>query len=103
MKPAWSWQFEEGALQSAPGLGLDGPITKAWAWGGATGAGVKVAVIDSGIDDGHPSVGQVNGGVALEYDSHEEDGYRIVEGPHEDLYGHGTACAGIIRTIAPEC
>jgi subtilisin family serine protease len=25
------------------------------------------------------------------------------EGPHEDLYGHGTACAGIIRKAAPEC
>ena len=26
-----------------------------------------------------------------------------MEGPHEDLYGHGTACAGIIRTLAPDC
>jgi subtilisin family serine protease len=103
MRPAWSWQFEPGALQKAPGLGLDGPITKEWAWGGATGAGVKVAVVDSGIDDGHPSVGRVNGAVALEYDPAEEDGYRVVEGPHEDLYGHGTACAGIIRALAPDC
>ena len=27
----------------------------------------------------------------------------LVEGPHADLYGHGTACAGIIRRAAPEC
>ena len=26
---------------------------------------------------------------------------RIVEGPHEDLFGHGTACAAIIRALAP--
>ena len=25
-----------------------------------------------------------------------------VEGPHEDLVGHGTACAAIIRLLAPE-
>ena len=26
-----------------------------------------------------------------------------VEGPHEDLFGHGTACAGIVRRAAPDC
>jgi subtilisin len=103
MKPAWSWQFDEGRLPSAPKLELDGPITKEWAWGGATGAGVKVAVVDSGIDGDHPMVGGVNGGVVLEFDADAEEGYRLIEGPHEDLYGHGTACAGIIRSVAPEC
>ena len=29
-------------------------------------------------------------------------GYAFDEGPHEDLVGHGTACAGIIRSFAPE-
>ena len=49
MKPAWSWQFEKGALGVAPGLGLNGErISKEWAWGNATGAGVKVAIVDSG-------------------------------------------------------
>ena len=103
MKPAWSWQFDEGTLPRARALELDGPITKDWAWGGATGAGVKVAVVDSGIDASHPRVGTVNGGVVLEFDADADEGYRIVEGPHEDLYGHGTACAGIIRSLAPEC
>lgn len=28
---------------------------------------------------------------------------RRVDGPHEDLFGHGTACAGIIRRVAPQC
>lgn len=27
---------------------------------------------------------------------------RREEGPHSDLFGHGTACAGIIRRVAPE-
>jgi subtilisin len=28
---------------------------------------------------------------------------RLVEGLHADLFGHGTACAGIIRRVAPAC
>jgi subtilisin family serine protease len=79
------------------------PITREWAWGGATGRGVKVAVVDSGVDGDHPRVGGVNGAVALAYDPDAPDGVRRQEGPHEDLYGHGTACAGIIRSLAPEC
>lgn len=81
----------------------DGALTREWAWAGAAGAGVDVAVVDSGIDAGHSMVGGVESAVAMSYDPEEEDGVRRVEGPHEDLFGHGTACAGIIRRVAPEC
>ena len=75
-------------------------LTPEWAWGGADGAGVRVAVIDSGIDADHPAVGRVSGYVAIT----EEDGKLVhTTTPHRDLYGHGTACAGIIRALAPEC
>lgn len=103
MKPAWSWQFEREVLDDAPRLDLDGPITPEWAWGGADGTGVKVAVVDSGVEDGHPRVGKVEGGVALEFDANAPGSIRFVEGPHEDLFGHGTACAAIIRALAPAC
>ncbi len=103
MKPAWSWQFEREVLERAPDIGLDGPITPEWAWGGSVGAGVKVAVIDSGIEDGHPAVGHVDRAVALDHDPDAPGGIRATEGPHPDLFGHGTACAGIIRRIAPAC
>jgi subtilisin family serine protease len=78
-------------------------VTREWAWGGATGAGIDVAVIDSGIDASHPLVGRVDSAVAFRYDA-EADG-QVVQtvGPHDDLFGHGTACAGIIRRVAPEC
>ena len=79
------------------------PLTREWAIGGATGAGVRVAVVDSGVEGAHPLVGGLQGDVALEYDAEADHGYRIVEGPHEDLFGHGTACAAIIRSLAPEC
>jgi subtilisin len=61
-----------------------------------------VAVVDSGIEAGHPLVGEVASGVALSYDPDAEDRVRREEGPHDDLFGHGTACAGIIRQAAPE-
>jgi subtilisin family serine protease len=102
MRPAWSWQFEAGRLAAAPALELPSPITAEWAWGASRAAGVRVAVIDSGIDPAHPAVGRVAGGVALHYDPDAPDQVRAVEGPHEDLFGHGTACAGIIRSLAPE-
>jgi subtilisin family serine protease len=79
-------------------------LTRDWAWGEAAGAGIDVAVIDSGIDAEHPLVGGVQSAVAFSYDPNVEGGgVRIEEGPHGDLFGHGTACAGIIRRVAPEC
>jgi len=53
VKPAWSWQFDADRLQPVAALSVDGPITPEWAWGDATGAGVKVVFIDSGIDADH--------------------------------------------------
>ena len=100
MNPAWSWQFAPTQLTGVRGLARNQPITREWAWDGATGAGVKVAVIDSGIDAGHPAVGAVHGYVSV-----SEQAGKIVydEVPHGDAYGHGTACAGIIRALAPDC
>jgi subtilisin len=80
---------------------IDVPIDKNWAWGGATGAGVDVAIVDSGVDATHPAVGSVDRAVALTWDPDEEE-VRYDDGPHDDLYGHGTACAGIVRQVAPE-
>jgi subtilisin family serine protease len=102
MRPAWSWQFDRDKLATFAPLGLPARITREWAFGTSTGAGVRVAVVDSGIEAGHPAVGGVAGGVVVEHDPQAAGDARIVEGPHEDLFGHGTACAGIIRSIAPD-
>lgn len=99
-RPAWSSGFAPGVLETfTPVLPLDG-ITREWAWGESTGAGVKVAVIDSGIDADHPAVGGVGGYVAV---TDGPMGLLHDEEPHGDSYGHGTACAGIIRAFAPDC
>lgn len=98
--PAWSEPFHRDDPLDAPNLGLASPITRAWAYGDRSGRGVKVAIIDSGIDGAHPMVGGVVEAVAITVDDHGV--VTAVEGPHDDLYGHGTACAAIVRELAPE-
>jgi len=101
--PAWSEAFAPDRLATIRPLALPQPMTPDWAWAGATGQGVKVAVIDSGVDGAHPLVGGVAGGVALEYDADAPGRVRYDDSPHTDLFGHGTACAGLIRALAPQC
>ena len=97
--PAGSASFTQEALKI---IGHD-PISHL-TWNdafGSTGKGVKVAIIDSGVDKTHPAVkGQVHGYVAM-HSGPEGVTYNIE--PHEDSHGHGTACAGIIHSIAPDC
>ena len=98
--PAWAEAFLPERLAPAPSLALPTELTADWAFGDRTGAGVKVAVIDSGIDGEHPWVRGVAGGTILTLDR-DADEVVAVDGPHDDLYGHGTACAAIIRRLAP--
>jgi subtilisin family serine protease len=85
---------------AVPGIRPWDDITPDWAWGGSTGSNVKVAVIDSGIDAAHPAIGgAVQGQVAVTESAH---GPAFDTAPHGDSLGHGTACAGIIRSIAPD-
>ena len=100
--PAWSEAFHGDGPAAAPALDLDQPITPDWAYGDRSGRGVRVAVIDSGVDAAHPLVGRVDQYIAVELDPDAPDGVRFVDTPHDDLYGHGTACAAVIRSLAPE-
>lgn len=99
MTIAWSDAFDEDRLGPVRPLRLPTPITRSWAFGDGRGTGVRVAVVDSGVDGDHPWVGGVDRAVALEPGGHGT--VTLVEGHHEDLYGHGTACAGIVRRLAP--
>ncbi len=76
-------------------------VDREWAWGAATGEGVRVCVLDSGIEQGHPLVGEIEGAVAAIVD--DDGAVRVEEDAEGDLCGHGTACAGVIRAIAPGC
>jgi subtilisin len=97
--PAWSLPadaVERIAIDSS----WPGRVDREWAWGGSTGQGVRVCILDSGIDAGHPLVGDVQGAWAVSV----VDGETVVkEDADGDACGHGTACAGIVRALAPEC
>ena len=65
------------------------------------GRGVRIAVLDSGIEASHPALG----GLDLVDDiAIVEDGMKlkVIPGEGRDLFGHGTAVAGIIHRAAPE-
>ncbi len=101
--PAWSEPFHAvGGPGAGPSLAFPAALTTDWAYGDRSGRGVRVAVVDSGVDAAHESVRHVEHYVAVDRDESTESGIRFTEGPHDDLYGHGTACAGIIRQLAPE-
>jgi subtilisin family serine protease len=100
-RPAFSSAFEPEQLEALEPLLPVEDITPDWAWGGTTGKGVKVAVVDSGIDADHPLIdGRVAGYVAIGIGPDGEAEYD--DAPHEDTSGHGTACAGLILGVAPE-
>jgi subtilisin len=76
-------------------------VTREWAFGDSLGKGARVCILDSGVEAGHPSVGELEQAVVI---SVGEDGEPIAtEDTEGDVSGHGTACAGIVRTLAPEC
>jgi subtilisin family serine protease len=76
------------------------PVTPDWAWGQAGGAGARVCVIDSGIEPGHPLVEPIASAHVV---IAGPGGPRVEPADPSDNYGHGTACASIIRRVAPEC
>ncbi|GAC1445300.1 MAG: hypothetical protein NVSMB55_25640 [Mycobacteriales bacterium] len=83
---------------TVPASGID----RGWAFDDAAGEGVTVAIVDSGIDAAHPAIDRPVQGAALSWDPVDQQ-VLTAHGPHEDLYGHGTACAGLVLRAAPAC
>ena len=104
LRPAWSQDFTPEAIQALLARGPFAEITPEWAWGKSTGKGIRVAVVDSGVEYDHPALdGCVRGGVIIEYEARAKNQHRIrADERPVDVSGHGTACAGIIHSIAPE-
>jgi subtilisin len=99
-RPAWSLPAEDAGSIGLPVVWPEQP-TREWAFGGSTGQGVQVCILDSGVDREHPLVAPVESAVGMELGGDDE----ILVVPDElgDVCGHGTACAGVVRTLAPDC
>ena len=75
-------------------------VDREWAFGGSTGAGATVCVVDSGVDAGHRSSEASARRSPSAWRTTRRTSRTTQVG---DVCGHGTACAGIIRSIAPHC
>ena len=96
--PAWALDAD-----AAAGNRLTTPwphrVTREWAWGGSDGGGARVCIVDSGVDADHPLVGGIDRAVAPFAGADGE--IAIADDRAGDVSGHGTACAGIVRALAP--
>ncbi len=105
--PAWSVDQQKCLEYAAQNYEFENKlfssITRSKAWGGSEGRGVKVAIIDSGIDCRHAAVGRtVTGGVLIKPSEENPLVFQAEEEQVVDVYGHGTACAAIIHRAAPK-
>lgn len=66
-----------------------------------TGRGVRIAILDSGVESSHPALSEMQLRDDLVIESR---GGKIeaVDGCGEDVFGHGSAVAGIIHQHSPE-
>ena len=99
--PAWSEPFVGDRRRELVRPRPIATLERDWAWGGATGRGIRVAIIDSGVERDHPAVG---GRLVRSVRVDIEDDEPVVAEDDEarDVVGHGTACAGIIHALAPD-
>jgi subtilisin family serine protease len=98
--PAWSLP-RDAVDQIALPTTWPERVTREWALDGATGKGVRVCILDSGVDPAHPLVGELESAIAISIG--ENDEVIAEDDTQGDVSGHGTACAGIVRRLAPEC
>ena len=98
--PAWSITPSASESISLESAWPERP-TREWAFGGSTGEGARVCILDSGVDASHELVAPLDSAVAVELGDDGES--RVVPDELGDVCGHGTACAGIVRALAPRC
>ena len=98
--PAWSDAFAAGSRDR---LSRDlplGQVDRAAAFSDSDGSGIRVAIIDSGVDPAHPAIGG-RLGRALRVELSGDAATVVDDESAGDVVGHGTACAGIVHSLAP--
>ena len=97
--PAWSEPFSIGNRSRLGRRRPFGTMDRDAVFGGVDGAGIMVAIVDSGVEHDHPAVGgKLIEAVRVELGGDDPE---IVPDDGTDVVGHGTATAGIIHGIAP--
>ena len=97
--PAWSLPADAVGRIAIP-VEWPARVDREWAWEGSTGKGVRVCILDSGVEAGHPLIGEVQGQWSVAVGPEDEP--VVSEDEQGDACGHGTACAGIVRSLAPD-
>ena len=67
-----------------------------------SGRGVRIAVIDSGVNSGHPHITSLAGGLSVRPGGEIGEGAYIEEGAYTDVLGHGTAVMAALQEKAPQ-
>jgi len=75
--PAWSLTAEAALSIGIPAEWFE-KVTRDWAIGGATGEGVDVCILDSGVDGGHPLVGGIESAVAVTLEAKRPRSWRTL-------------------------
>ncbi|RKZ18878.1 hypothetical protein DRQ50_03265 [bacterium] len=89
----WGGTYEHDQPNTVGTPGFDANAKPAWdASQGYGSSGIVIAIIDSGVDVGHPDLNQVTGYDYGDNDSNPDD--------NSSNAGHGTACAGVAAAIA---
>lgn len=81
--------YSQWALYNSEYYGFDISISQAWSY--STGSGIKIAIVDNGIDMTHPDL--VANMYPLSYDTETNTSPSVVYGDH------GTHCAGIAAAV----
>ncbi len=82
-------------FESLRGQGLALPTIAA----DKTGCGVKVAVIDTGVNFQHPHLSMPGRGWSVVW---QDGAIETRAGGYSDQHGHGTCCAALVHALAPD-
>jgi subtilisin len=99
--PAWGEPFAADRRGELARIAPFATFDRAAAWGGSDGSGVTVAIVDSGVEAGHPALGaKLVRSVTVRFDAAGEPEV-VDDAEATDVVGHGTACAAIVHDLAP--
>lgn len=96
----WGWGGLDGAPQASQAAITQLGLPTAWQY--SRGAGVVVAVLDSGVQLNHPALAAVWTVERYDFVDDDDNPQVITAGATALAIGHGTHVAGIVHLVAPD-